>query len=81
MSRSRSAFAQAVTSGPFAVVYWATFGLAAIAVISRIFGSREQRIVTGAVVFSLVVILGVARYVVAARIQRRSDASSDPDTS
>lgn len=81
MSRSRSAFAQAVASGPFAVVYWATFGLAAIGVIAGIFGSREQRIVTGAVVFSIVVMLGVARYAIAARIQRRSDASSDPGTS
>jgi len=79
--RSTPLSAFAVASGPFAAAYWATFGLAAIAVISRIFGSREQRIVTGAVVFSLVVIRGVARYVIAARIQRRSDASSDPDTS
>ena len=81
MSRSRSAFSRAVASGSFAVVYWATFGLAAMAVIAGVFGSREQRIVTGAVVFSLVVILGVARYVIAARIERRADASSDPGPS
>jgi hypothetical protein len=73
MTRSKSGFARAVDSGPFAVVYWTTFGLGAIAVIAGIFGSEQQRIATGAVVFSLVVILGIARYVVAARIDRRAD--------
>ena len=78
MTKNRSAFSGAVAKGPFAVIYWVTFGLAAVAVIAGIFGSQEQRIVTGAIVFSVVVSLAIARYVIAARIekQRRTSQSA-----
>jgi len=71
MAKSRSAFSQAVVEGPFAAIYWATFGLAAIAVVAGIFGSQEQRIVTGAIVVVVVVTLGIARYVIASRVDKQ----------
>jgi uncharacterized membrane protein YuzA (DUF378 family) len=78
MTKSRSAFSEAVATGPFAVIYWGTIGLAAIAVIAGIFGTQEQRAVTGAIVFSAVAALAIVRYLISARIekQRRSSHST-----
>ena len=71
MTTNRSAYSEAVVEGPFAVIYWVTFGLAAVAVIAGIFGSQEQRIVTGAIVFSVVVALAIVRYAISARIEKQ----------
>ena len=75
MTKNRSAFSEAVVKGPFAAIYWATAGLAAIAVIAGVFGTQEQRIVTGAIVFAAVVVLIVVRYVIAARIDKQRKTS------
>jgi hypothetical protein len=71
MTKSRSAFSEAVATGPFAVIYWGTTGLAAIAVIAGIIGSQEQRAVTGAIVFSVVAALAIVRYVTSARNEKQ----------
>jgi hypothetical protein len=71
MTTRRSAFSEAVTTGPFAAIYWATFILAVCAVVAGFFGTQAQRIITGAIVFVSLVALAVARYVVASRIEKR----------
>jgi len=75
MTKRRSAFSEAVASGPFAVIHWGTTGLAAIAVIAGILGSQEQRAATGPIVFSVVTALAIVRYMIAARIEKQRRAS------
>lgn len=64
-------FREAVRSGAFAWIYWLLTVAAIAAVVVGIFGDTEQRIVTGAIVFSVIVVLTIVRYLVAARIRRR----------
>ena len=57
-----------VIRGWFAVVYWVALAVGLVAVVlSFIFGSEEQRIVTGVIVILGLIALTVARYVVARR--------------
>lgn len=77
MKRRHDAFSEAVKSGPFALIYWLTTLFAVVAVIVGVWGSVEQRVVTGAVVMVAVCLLIGVRYLVAARLRRRRERGTD----
>ncbi|MFF1571699.1 hypothetical protein ACFVWR_03050 [Leifsonia sp. NPDC058292] len=64
-------FGEAVRTGPFSWIYWLLILAATVAVVVGIFGDTQQRIVTGAVVFTVIVVLTIVRYIIAAKIRRR----------
>jgi hypothetical protein len=68
VDHSRSSSPSVITRGWFAVVYWALVGVGVIAVVLAFtVGTAEQRSVTGAIVMTGVLLLTVARLVIARR--------------
>lgn len=69
--RSGDPFRDAVRTGAFAWIYWLLTAAAMIAAVAAMFGDTHQRIVTGAIAFTVIVSLAIARFIVAASIRRQ----------
>lgn len=64
-------FREVVRSGPFAWIYWSLTLAAIVAVVVGIFGDTSQRVITGVVVFVVIVVLATLRFILAARLRHR----------
>jgi hypothetical protein len=77
MDSRRSAFSEAGRRRPFAVFYWALFTLTVIIVVATlIWGSSDQRIISGYLSVTSLVVLSIGRHMVARTIERERDAGS-----
>jgi hypothetical protein len=78
VTTQRSAFAEATRTPPFSYVYWgAAVVEVALAVWSWVWGTAEQRSITGWVIALSVIAQGTVAQVIAGRIERRRAAERD----
>ncbi len=73
MAEPQKAKRSTLTRGWFAITYWSLVAVGVVAVVLALTsGSAQQGSITGAIVFSGVVVLTVMRFVVAKRRQNGS---------